>query len=206
VILINLLPHRELARKRAKSAYNVMLIFAAVVGVLLAGLIYLGYEAAIVEQNARNTFLKIENNKLDEQIKDVDALQGEIAALKARQQAVESLQSNRNLPVHMLNEAVKQLPQGVYLSSIKQDGQNVLLTGMAQSQERVSELLHNLSGSSSQWLTHPELVEIQSAQVTLDQHDQRRGYSFTVRTELPGSSASAAASAQSKAAQKRGRT
>jgi type IV pilus assembly protein PilN len=194
VILINLLPHREMARKRAKSAYNVLLLLAAVVGAAIAVLIYLGYEAAIVEQDARNEFLKSQNAKLDAQIKDVDSLQSEIAGLKARQEAVESLQANRNLPVHMLNAAVEQLPEGLYLSGIKQDGQNVLLTGVAQSQERISELLRNLSDSnSSQWLTHPELVEIQSTELTLGAHEQRRVYNFTVRTVLPGSSSAASA-------------
>lgn len=194
MILINLLPHREMARKRAKSAYNVLLLLAAVVGAAIAVLIYLGYEAAIVEQDARNEFLKSQNAKLDAQIKDVDSLQSEIAGLKARQEAVESLQANRNLPVHMLNAAVEQLPEGLYLSGIKQDGQNVLLTGVAQSQERISELLRNLSDSnSSQWLTHPELVEIQSTELTLGAHEQRRVYNFTVRTVLPGSSSAASA-------------
>ncbi|MHC5804445.1 PilN domain-containing protein, partial [Streptococcus pyogenes] len=87
------------------------------------------------------------------------SLQEEIAALKARQEAVENLQADRNMPVHLLNEAVSQLPDGLYLSKIKQEGQNVLIEGVAQSNERVSELLRNLS-RNSEWVTKPELIEI----------------------------------------------
>jgi type IV pilus assembly protein PilN len=103
--------------------------------------------------------LRPEIKKLEGQIKDIATLQEEIAALRARQQAVEDLQADRNLPVHLLNELVRQLPDGVYLTSMKQDNQTVTLTGVAQSNERVSELLRNL-GNNSPWLTKPELVEI----------------------------------------------
>jgi len=184
VILINLLPHRELARKRARDAYNVMLVLAAVAGALIAGGIYLGYQVAIDAQQSRNAFLNKENARLDNEIKDVADLQSQIAALKARQQAVESLQANRNLPVHLLNGAVRMLPDGVYLTDIKQEGKNILFTGVAQSQERVSELLRNLSSKNSEWLTKPELIEIKADQLALSSRDQRRVYNFTVRVML----------------------
>lgn len=196
MILINLLPHRELARKRARDAYNVMLALAAVVGVLIAGLIYLGYQVAIENQQSRNAFLTTENARLDNQIKEVAELQGEISALKARQQAVESLQTNRNLPVHLLNDMVRVLPEGIYLNSVKQDGENILFTGVAQSQERVSELLRNLSSDSNEWLTKPELIEIKADQLALSQRDQRRVYNFTVRAMLARQQASPAAPAR----------
>ena len=184
MILINLLPHRELARKRARDAYNVMLVLAAVAGALIAGGIYLGYQVAIDAQQSRNAFLNKENARLDNEIKDVADLQSQIAALKARQQAVESLQANRNLPVHLLNGAVRMLPDGVYLTDIKQEGKNILFTGVAQSQERVSELLRNLSSKNSEWLTKPELIEIKADQLALSSRDQRRVYNFTVRVML----------------------
>jgi len=184
VILINLLPHRELARKRARDAYNVMLVLAAAAGALIAGGIYLGYQVAIDSQQSRNTFLIKENARLDNEIKEVADLQSQIAVLKARQQAVESLQANRNLPVHLLNGAVRMLPDGMYLTNIKQEGKNILLTGVAQSQERVSELLRNLSSKNSEWLTKPELIEIKSDQLALSSRDQRRVYNFTVRVML----------------------
>ena len=194
MILINLLPHRELARKRAKEKYNVLLVVAAAIGALIAGGVYLGYQVAINGQQSRNAFLSAENARLDNQIKDVAELQTEIAALKVRQQAVESLQTNRNLPVHLLNDTVRLLPDGVYLNSVKQEGQDVLFTGVAQSQERVSELLRNFSSGNSEWLIKPELVEIKADQLALNPQDQRRVYDFTVRAML--AQASGAASTQ----------
>jgi type IV pilus assembly protein PilN len=93
------------------------------------------------------------------------------------------LQSDRNMPVHLLNELVKQLPDGVYVNSMKQDGSNVSLAGVAQSNERVSELLRNLANNST-WLTRPELIEIVATNVTLSPRDQRRVASFSIRTQL----------------------
>jgi type IV pilus assembly protein PilN len=184
VILINLLPHRESARKRAKDTYNVLLVLAAILGALIAVGIYLAYQVEIESQQSRNAFLSAENKRLDNEIKDVATLQSEIAALRARQHAVESLQVNRNLPVYLLNETVRMLPDGMYLSSIKQEDQNVLFTGVAQSQERVSELLRNLSFKDNVWLTKPELIEIKADQLALSPRDQRRVYDFTVRAVL----------------------
>ncbi|HMY99228.1 MAG TPA: PilN domain-containing protein, partial [Burkholderiaceae bacterium] len=159
MILINLLPHREMARKKARQVFNTSLVGSVLLGALVAGGVYLWLQNQISNQQERNGFLTSEIKKLDEEIKEVATLQDEIAALKARQQAVEDLQANRNLPVHLLNESVLQLPDGIYLKGIKQDGQNVLLTGVAQSNERVSELLRNLSRHSD-WVSKPELIEI----------------------------------------------
>jgi type IV pilus assembly protein PilN len=195
VILINLLPHREAARKRRRDTFYVTLGSAALIGGVLAGAVYLWYQAQITTQQGKNTFLQSENKRLDTQIKDIATLQAEIASLRARQQAVENLQSDRNLPVHLLNELVKQLPDGVYIASMRQDNQNVTLQGVAQSNERVSELLRNLANNSP-WLTRPELVEIVASNVALTQRDQRRVANFTMRVGLrrPTDAASAAAS------------
>ncbi|MDH6593027.1 type IV pilus assembly protein PilN [Variovorax sp. TBS-050B] len=183
MILINLLPHREAARKRRREAFYGALGASALLGVLIAGLGYLWFEAQISAQQTKNNFLKTEITKLEVEIKEISTLQEEIAALRARQQAVEDLQGDRNLPVHLLNELVRQLPDGVYLTSMKQDNQTVTLQGMAQSNERVSELLRNL-GNNSPWLVKPELVEITSANVSLSQRDQRRVANFTMRIGL----------------------
>jgi len=137
VILINLLPHREAARKRQKEAFFVSLGLAAAVGGLLAGLGYLWIDGQIASQQARNSVLQSEIGRLDKQIKDIAGLQTEITALKARQQAVEDLQADRNLPVHLLNELVRQLPEGVYLMSLRQDNKGIAIQGVAQSNERV---------------------------------------------------------------------
>jgi len=173
VILINLLPHREAARKRRRETFYATLGLSAVAGAVIAGLAFLWFEAQISTQQAKNGLLKTEIGKLEGQIKEISTLQAEIAALRARQQAVEDLQGDRNLPVNLLNELVRQLPDGVYLTNMKQENQTVTLQGMAQSNERVSELLRNL-GNNSPWLVKPELIEITSGSVALTPRDQRR--------------------------------
>lgn len=183
MILINLLPHREVARKRRKDLFNVSLGLSALAGGLLAGLIFLWFQTQISSQQGRNQLLQTEIKKFDVQIKDIAGLEAEIAALRARQQAVEDLQSDRNLPVHLLTELVRQLPEGVYVSSMRQDGQNVALLGVAQSNERVSELLRNL-GNNSPWFSRPELVEIVAGNVSLAPRDQRRVANFSIKVKL----------------------
>jgi type IV pilus assembly protein PilN len=201
VILINLLPHREAARKRKREAFYAAVAGSAVAGGVIAGAIYLWYAAQISSQQSKNLVLQTENKRLDAQIKDIANLQTEIAGLRARQQAVEDLQADRNMPVHLLNELVIQLPDGVYITSVKQENQLVSVTGTAQSNERVSELLRNLAYKSP-WLTKPELIEITAGSVTLAPHDQRRVANFTMRVKLlrasevqkPAGAASGAAS------------
>lgn len=183
MILINLLPHREAARKRRREVFYSALGVAALLGGLICGVVYSWYLAQIESQQGKNTFLKSEITRLEGQIKDIATLQAEIASLRARQNAVEDLQGNRNLPVYLLNELARQLPDGVYINSMKQDNQTVLITGVAQSNERVSELLRNFSNNSP-WLTKPELVEITAGTVTLSPRDQRRVSNFSMRVGL----------------------
>jgi type IV pilus assembly protein PilN len=183
VILINLLPHREAARKRRRDAFYAALGTSALVGGIVAGAIYLWYAAQISNQQSRNQLLQHEITRLEGQIKDIASLQAEISALRARQQAVEDLQADRNMPVYLLNELVKQLPDGVYILNLKQDNQTVSLQGVAQSNERVSELLRNLANNSP-WLTKPELVEITAGSVALTPRDQRRVSNFTMKVRL----------------------
>ncbi len=183
MILINLLPHREEARKRKREAFFVALAVSALLGGLISGAVYSWYQAQISAQQSKNTFLKAEITKLDGQIKEIATLQAELASLKARQEAVESLQSDRNLPVHLLSELVTQLPDGVFVNSMKQENRNILLAGTAQSNERVSELLRNLA-NNSEWLTKPELVEIVAGNVNLTPKDPRRVSNFSIRVAL----------------------
>jgi type IV pilus assembly protein PilN len=183
MILINLLPHREAARKRQKDHFYVQLVTAFLVGGLISGAILLWYQGQIATQQDRNTFLQSEIAKLEAEIKDIASLQREIASLRARQTAVENLQGDRNLPVHLLDELVAQLPDGIYLSSMRQENQSVLLVGVAQSQERVSELLRNLSNNSP-WLVRPELVEIVAANVAGPNREARRVSNFSIRVTL----------------------
>ena len=183
MILINLLPHREVARKRRKDTFNATLGASALAGGLIAGFAFLWISNQTSNQQDRNQVLSTEIKKFDVQIKDIANLESEIAALKARQQAVEDLQSDRNMPVHLLTELVTQLPEGVYVNSMVQVGQDVTLKGVAQSNERVSELLRNLGGKSA-WFTRPELIEIVAGSVALAARDQRRVSNFTVRVKL----------------------
>ena len=194
MILINLLPHREAARKRRREAFYASLGLSAVVGGLIAGGVFLWYAAQISNQQTKNAVLAQEIKVLEGQIKEISTLQQEIAALKARQQAVEDLQADRNMPVHLLNELVRQLPDGVYVTSVKQENQVISIAGMAQSNERVSELLRNLA-SGSPYLTRPELVEIIAANVNLAPREQRRVSSFNMRVRLLRSSEVAKAAA-----------
>ncbi len=183
MILINLLPHREAARKRRAQRFAVSLGLSFATGALLAGSIHLHQASAIAAQRARNDLLAAELSRLDAQIKDIGQLRQQIAALRARQQAVEDLQAERNLPVHLLRELAEQLPDGVYLTSVKQDSRLVVLHGVAQTNERVSELLRNL-GSRSTWLGQPELVEIVAGSVGLGPREQRRVANFQMRVRL----------------------
>ena len=177
MIRINLLPHREARRRERKNAFFALLAASVMLG-LLAVLGVGSYNASqLADQEARNAFIKAENIKLDLQIKEIATLKQEIDALKARQQAVEDLQSDRNQPVYMMVELVRQVPEGIYLRSLKQTGQRITVNGMAHSNERVSELLRNF-GNSSPWLERPELVEIRA--VNLSAKDARKAFEFTV--------------------------
>ncbi len=191
MIRINLLPHREEKRKQRKQAFVALMALSA----LLAGIILM-VAAAIVSnkisnQEARNTLIKNANAKLDEEIKEIASLRQEIDALKARQQAVEDLQSDRNQPVHLLDELVKQVPEGVYLRAFKQDAQRVVINGYAQSNERVSELLRNFSNNSP-WLERPDLIEIRSTGIGQGK-DARKVFDFTINVGIKRESAKDAA-------------
>jgi type IV pilus assembly protein PilN len=183
VILINLLPHREAARKRRKETFQATMFASFLLGLLIAGAIYWWFQMMIEDQQGRNNFLQGEIKVLEGQIKEIASIEEEIAALRARQKAVEDLQADRNLPVHLLNELVKQLPDGVYVTSLKQAGQVITMHGMAQSNERVSEMLRNLANNTP-WFSKPELVEIVAANVALTPRDQRRVASFNLRFRL----------------------
>ncbi len=187
MILINLLPHRAVARKKRQDVLNLSLALSALIGGLISGVIFLWYQGQIDSQQDQNLILEKEIRLLDGQIKDIAGLEAEITALRARQQAVENLQADRNLPVHLLTELVNQLPDGVYISSMKQDNQTVMLQGVAQSSERVSELLRNLSANTP-WFAKPELIEIVAGNITLGARDQRRVANFNIRVHLVRSS------------------
>lgn len=203
MILINLLPHREERRQQRKRSFFIALGLSAVVGALAIGVWYTVIDQMTSSQVARNEFLQSEIKRLETQIKDIATLRAEIDALKARQKAVEDLQTDRNTPVYLLDELVKQTPEGIYLTSIKQTGQTVAVIGIAQTNERVSEFLRNTLYNSP-WLERPELIEIKAANVTTAGRDQRRLFEFSLRLTLkqpaaPAPAASGPASAPAKA-------
>lgn len=183
MILINLLPHREAARKRRRDVFNVSLVASMLLGGIIAGSIFLWFQAAISAQQSNNLALDTEIKKLEAQIKDIATLETEIAALRARQQAVEDLQSDRNLPVHLLTELVTQLPDGVYINKMTQVDQSLTLNGVAQSNERVSELLRNLANRTP-WFSKPELIEIVSGTTAISAKEQKRVANFVIKVRL----------------------
>lgn len=182
MIKINLLPHREAKRKQKQAAFIALMALGAVLGgvvVLMVG----AYNASRISiQEERNRVIANANAELDIKIEKIAGLKQEIEALKARQQAVEDLQGDRNQPVYLLDELVRQTPEGVYLKAFKQDGQRVTLSGYAQSQERVAELLRNLAGNS-QWLERPDLTEVRA--VSLDKNKAgRKVVEFTLGVSI----------------------
>ena len=199
MILINLLPHREEKRQRRKAAYFTGLALGAVAGLLVAGLWYGVLDRMKSAQITRNAFLGAEIKKLEAEIKDIANLRAEIDALKARQKAVEDLQTDRNIPVHLLNELVKQTPEGVYLSAIRQTGKVVAVTGVAQSNERVSEFLRNTLYNSP-WLERPELVEITAGGQAAGGRSRTYNFSMRVSIKVPQAAAPAVVAGAASAA------
>lgn len=183
MILINLLPHREEKRLQRKRAYFASLAASAVAGVAIVGLWYTVLGQMTADQESRNAFLQAEISRLDTQIKDIATLRAEIDALNARKKAVEDLQNDRNVPVYLLNELVRQTPEGVFLTSIRQTGQVIAITGVAQTNERVSEFLRNTLYNST-WLEKPDLVEIRASNVAAGTRDQRRLFDFSMRVTI----------------------
>ena len=182
MIKINLLPHREARRKHKKAAFVALLVLSAALGVVLVVMVGAINASRISIQNERNNVLMAANADLDKKIVEIATLKQEIEALKARQQAVEDLQGDRNQPVYLLEELVRQTPQGVYLKSFKQEGQRVALNGIAQSQERVAELLRNLT-TGSPWLELPQLGEVRSETLTGSKTGKKVG-AFTLNVGI----------------------
>ncbi len=158
----NLLPHREAMKEERKKQFATRALLVAVLAGVLMLLAWQLIDRYVVAQQDRNQFLSAEIKKLDQEIAQINTLQQEIEALKARQKAVEDLQADRNLPVYVFEELSSYIPAGVFLKSIRQDAKRITLTGLAQTQERVSEMLRNFTNASV-WLEKPELLETKLA-------------------------------------------
>ena len=195
---INLLPHRAERRKRTRQHFVTVSAGTFLVGVALAGLMYQFYARQIEVQNDRNSFLANEIKKLDKDIADINELKNQIQALLARKQIIETLQAERAQTVHLLEQMVRQMPEGVYLKSMKQTGPKVHIVGYAQSNARVSTLMRNIEASA--WLEQPVLVEVKAANV-----DKRRVSEFNMYVNLKRAAAKDAAKpAAAPAAAKKG--
>ena len=158
---INLLPHREERRKRARTHFAVLGGMTAALGLAIVGAVWVFYSQRISAQDDRNKFMKSEIAKLDKEIDEIKEVKDKIAALLARKQVIETLQTDRVQTVYLLDELVRQMPEGVFLKSVRQRGPGVALVGYAQSNARVSTLMRNIE--SSPWLASPNLVEIRAA-------------------------------------------
>jgi type IV pilus assembly protein PilN len=157
-VRINLLPHREQKRQARQRQFISLSVLLAIAGLAVVGLVHAVMAARIDNQISRNVLLKTEIAKLDEQIKEIDKLRDQIQQVLARKQVVENLQANRSEAVHLLDQLVRQLPDGIYLKSVKQIGTKVTMVGYAQSNARVSTLMRNVEASP--WISQPELVEV----------------------------------------------
>lgn len=158
-IRVNLLPHRAERRERQKKTFFFLTALSLLAGGALVFLVWSVLQHQIAGQRERNDIITAENKKLDLQIREIATLRQEIESLQARQKAVEDLQADRNQPVYLMDELTRQVPEGIYLRSVKQDDKKVNVAGWAASNERVSEFLRNLQ-SNSKFLDRPELIEI----------------------------------------------
>ena len=163
MIRINLLPHREEKRKARQKQFAMLAGLAAAIGLAIAGALWVVFDAQIENQKDRNKYLTAEIAKLDKQIDEIKRIREETASLLSKKQVVEGLQSNRSEPVYLLDQLLRQLPEGLYLKSIKQTGEKISVTGYAQSNARVSAFMRNIDASP--YLGNPNLIEIKAVTV-----------------------------------------
>jgi len=187
---VNLLPHREEARKRGRSHFFVVMGGTAMLGALIVGLMHTYYAEKIDAQQGRNQYLKTEIAKLDKEIAEINKLKDEIQALLARKQVIETLQADRAQTVHLLDELVSVMPEGVYVRQFRQRGLKVNLVGYSQSNARVSTLMRNIDASP--WLEKAELVEIRAANVASKRVSEFNMNFSLKRTQAPSDKAASA--------------
>ncbi len=180
MIRINLLPYRQEKRAQRKRQMAVGAVVAAGIGVVIGLLGHTYFSGRVDVQRARNAYLTEETKKLDEQIEKINGLKEQTQDLLARKQVVEGLQTNRSEAVHLLDQLVRQLPEGMWIKSVKQTGQVVNIIGYAQTNGRISTLMRNFD--ASQWLEKPELVEIKA--VILNNNSISE-FSLNVRVKRP---------------------
>lgn len=197
MIRINLLPHRELKRAARMRQFGLMLLGVAVVGAVTVLLVHSIIAGMKDNQTQRNKFLETEISKLDSQIAEIKKLKEQTQALLSRKNVVESLQGNRAQVVHLFDQMARQLPEGIFLKSVKQTGDKVNIQGYAQSNARVSTLMRNLDASP--WLEAPELVEIKAATI-----NGLRANEFSLNAQLTKPQAEAQDAKESTAGKSKG--
>ena len=180
MIRVNLLPHREEKRKRRQQQFLGIAVFSVILGLVAAGAVWFFLDQQVEQQRANVAYMKAEIGKLDKQIEEIRKIREETASLLAKKQVVEGLQSNRSEPVQLLDQLLRQLPEGIYLKQIKQTGVKVNVMGYAQSNARVSTLMRNLGASP--YLENPELVEIKA--VLLDNNPNKRVNEFSMNISV----------------------
>lgn len=199
MILINLLPYREEARKRVREGFYTNMAIAALLGVAISVVIWFALSQLQSRQDDRNRFLANENAQLDEKIAQISNLKAEIAALQARKTAVENLQSDRNLVVHWLEDLAKLTPDGIYLTKAQQSGLELTVNGVTLSNDQVSEFLARTAPGKSSWVANSQWIgAIQVTNMSLSPSEPpRRLFTFTMRFDLvrdpPESNAGASA-------------
>jgi type IV pilus assembly protein PilN len=200
MIRVNLLPHREEKRKRRQQQFGVLAGIAAVLGLLVAAAVWVFLDTQVNQQQANVNYMKAEISKLDKQIEEIRKIREETASLLAKKQVVEGLQSNRSEPVQLLDQLLRQLPEGVYLKQVKQNGPKVNILGYAQSNARVSTLMRNLGASP--YLENPELVEIKAVPAPGNPNNRVNEFNMniSIKRALADDSSRAAAPGAGKAA------
>ncbi|HUO44117.1 MAG TPA: PilN domain-containing protein [Burkholderiales bacterium] len=177
---INLLPHREIKRKRQQKEFFAMLGVVVALGVVIWFAVHLYLGGRLEDQQGRNKYLEDQIALLDKQIDEIKKLKDQVAALLQRKKVVEALQANRNQTVLLLDQLVRQLPDGIYLKSVQQKSNVVNITGYTQSSARVSTFMRNLE--SSPYLENPNLIEIRG---TTDQGRRINEFSLSVQITRP---------------------
>lgn len=173
MIRVNLLPHREAKRKARQQQLAILAGLTATLAIAICGMLWVVFNTQVDGQKERNKYLGGEIAKLDKQIEEIKKIREETASLLAKKQVVEGLQSNRSEPVQLLDQMLRQLPEGLYLKSIRQTGTKVNVTGYTQSQARVSAFMRNIEASP--FLENPNLIEIKAVTV-----NQQRANEFNL--------------------------
>ena len=179
MIRVNLLPHRQIKREARQREFGLMAGFAAIAAAVIIFMGWTFINARVDAQTERNTRLDIAIVQLDKEIADIKNLKDQISAMLERKQVVENLQTNRSQAVVVLDEISRQLPEGMYLKSIKQQGNLISIEGVADTNARIATLVRNLS--TSKWMESPNLIEIKSVTVN---NLKQNAFTLTVNLQV----------------------